>query len=161
MATALEGAGHKVVRFVSQAVITRPSLTSYRDAIRDGQSRESLLSRNSNIPWDSLARAARGGAKYLYSELTGGDHRSGWMIAWHNPLLAEWMFSKTKAAPVTIASGAAPSRLTRNGVTLVFGSLAETAGGGLYTIHGQRVGTRGRAAGVRAASPALLMPARN
>jgi predicted peptidase len=103
MATAMEGAGIKVIRFVSQTSLPKPSLTAYRDAIRGGTTRESLLSKSSNIPWDSLTRAVRGGAKYLYSELTGGDHRSGWMIAWHNPLLAEWLFSKTKAATVSIA----------------------------------------------------------
>lgn len=159
MATALEGAGHKVVRFVSQAVLTAPSLTAYRDAIRGGQTRESLLSRNSNIPWDSLARAARGGARFLYSELTGGDHRSGWMIAWHNPLLAEWMFSKVRGGGSVSLAPQTASPLTRNGATLVFGSLPEAAGGRIYSIQGRRIGIRGGGAGARFPGPALLLPA--
>lgn len=156
-ATNMEAAGHKVVRFVSQAVLTAPSLNAYRQAIAGGQTRESLLSRSSNITWDSLARAARGGAKFLYSELTGGDHRSGWMIAWHNPLLADWVFSKSKAATVTLAPVAAPGRITRNGATLAFGNLSGDVGGRLFSIQGQSLGMRGQVAGGRAGSQALLI----
>lgn len=159
-ATNMEAAGHKVVRFVSQTLLPAPGLNTYRDAIRGGRTRESLLSNNSNITWDSLARAARGGAKFLYSELTGGDHRSGWMIAWHNPLLADWVFSKSKAAPVTLAPIAGPGKTNRDGANLVFGNLsgaAGDAGGRLYSIQGQRLGLRGQAAGGRAGSPSLLL----
>lgn len=160
MATALESAGFKVVRYVSQAVITAPSLTAYRQRISSGTPREQLLNSNSNIPWDSLARAVRGGAKYLYSELTGGDHRSGWMIAWHNPLLAEWMFSKVRGgAPVTLAPRVVASPLTRNGATLIFGSLPEAAGGSLFTLEGRRIDAA-RRAGSGAQAPVLRIQSR-
>lgn len=159
MATALEGAGLKVVRFVSQAAITAPSLTAYSAAIRNGTTRESLVAKSPNIPWDSVARAVRGGAKYLYSELSGGDHRSGWMIAWHNPLLAEWMFSKVRGgASVSISPKHAASRLTRNGATLVFGSLPEVAAGRMYSIQGYRIRVIDPAGVVRARIPVLLVP---
>lgn len=143
MATALEGAGHKVVRYVSQAVLVAPNLTAYRDAIRNGQSRESLLSRNSNIPWDSLARAVRGGAKYLYSELTGGDHRSGWMIAWHNPLLAEWVFSKVKGTNVVSIVPMKHEKMgkKRESVLVLTGLNAPYVNSG-YSLTGQRLGER-------------------
>jgi poly(3-hydroxybutyrate) depolymerase len=143
MATALEGAGHKVVRFVSQTVLPAPSLTAYRDAIRAGRSRESLLSSNSNITWDSLTRAARGGAKYLYSELTGGDHRSGWMIAWHNPLLAEWMFSKVKGGNVvSIVPMPKKGQAIQQSATLVLTRLNAAAGGASYSLTGRRLTER-------------------
>ncbi len=140
MATALEGAGIKVVRIVSQTALPAPSLTAYSSAIRSGTKREDLVAKSSNIPWDSVTRAVRGGAKYLYSELTGGDHRSGWMIAWHNPLLAEWLFSKVKGSTVSIVPKDAASQKKGNGSALVFGDLQEASGGRSYSIQGQRVG---------------------
>lgn len=143
MATALEGAGHKVVRFVSQVVLPAPSLTAYRDTIRSVRSRESLLSSNSNIPWDSLARAVRGGAKYLYSELTGGDHRSGWMIAWHNPLLAEWIFSKVKGGNVvSIAPLKSEKMGKRHESVLILTGLKTPYVSIGYSLTGRRLGER-------------------
>jgi hypothetical protein len=83
---------------VSDDAFNKPGLNTYRDAIRNGTSRVDLVAKNASpVSFDSLTKAVRSGAKHIYSELTGGDHRSGWMIAWHHPLLAEWMFSKSKA----------------------------------------------------------------
>jgi predicted peptidase len=111
MTEAMEAKGIKVVRYVSDAVITSPSLSSYRDAVdKQGKNVLDLLTKNSSISWDSLTRAVVGGADHLYSELTGGDHRSGWMIAYHNPLLAVWMFSKVKGGAVSIAPRAQGSQ---------------------------------------------------
>lgn len=106
MADARERHGIKVIRYVSDAVITSPTLTSYTDAVdKQGKNVLDLLTKNAKPSWDSLTKAVRGGADHLYSELTGGDHRSGWMIAYHNPLLAVWMFSKVKGSVVSIAHG--------------------------------------------------------
>ncbi len=100
MANAIENEGYDVVRFVSDVAIPAPSLSAYRDAIANGTDPVDLVAKDpSGISWDSLTNAVKGGADYLYSELTGGDHRSGWMIAWHNPLLAMWLFSKSKEEP--------------------------------------------------------------
>ena len=98
MANAMEKINLKVVRFVSQAAITTPQLRTYSDALKNGTKAEDLCFKNPTPPvtYDSLKKAVEGGANHLYSELTGGDHRSGWMIAWHNPLMAKWMFSKVK-----------------------------------------------------------------
>ncbi len=85
-----------MVRFVNECAIDIPSLSDYRNALNNGTDPLDLVGLNaSGISWDSLSRAVEMGADYRYSELTGGDHRSGWMIAWHNPLLAAWMFSKS------------------------------------------------------------------
>jgi predicted peptidase len=103
MADARERHGIKVVRYVSDAVITSPTLTSYTDAVdKQGKNVLDLLTKNAKPSWDSLTKAVRGGADHFYSELTGGDHRSGWMIAYHNPLLAVWMFSKVKGGEVSV-----------------------------------------------------------
>jgi hypothetical protein len=53
----------------------------------------------SGISYDSLKRAVAGGEKYLYSEIIGGDHRTGWMVAFHHPLVPAWIFAQTKAPP--------------------------------------------------------------
>ena len=118
MADAVEAKGIKVVRFVSECAITSPGLSSYRDAVNRGANAIDLVAKNpSGISYDSLKRTVIGGADHLYSELTGGDHRSGWMIAYHHPLLAAWVFSKTKggmtAASLVSTPGAADSHKGR------------------------------------------------
>jgi predicted peptidase len=161
MAMHLERRGHKVVRFVSRAVLPAPSLTAYRDAIRAGRSRESLLSSNSNITWDSLTRAVRGGAKYLYSELTDGDHRSGWMIAWHNPLLAEWMFSKVKAGNVVSIVPKPKERSgVRQGAALILTRLNASAGGASYSLTGRRLAERNLEVKNRPQAQMVILPLR-
>ena len=161
MAKALEGIGIKVVRFVSQAAITGPSLSAYRDALRNGTKAVDLVGKNPTPPvtWDSLTRAVDKGANHLYSELTGGDHRSGWMIAYHNPLLARWMFSKVRgASSVTLAPRILKARSRSNRATLVFGDWTEASGNGIFSIQGRRLDAPG--AGPAARGPALLLAPR-
>ncbi len=139
MADALEGAGIKVVRFVSQAAITGPSLNDYSNRLKSGTKPEDLVFKNPSgaVTYDSLARAVDGGANYLYSELTGGDHRSGWMIAWHNPLLAKWLFSKTKEpAVVSIAYPNRPRHNPRKAAWLRALNTEAT-----YSLDGRRLQT--------------------
>ena len=95
------------------------------------------------ISYDSLRKAVMGGADHLYSELTGGDHRSGWMIAWHHPLLAGWMFSKRKGDPaVSLAPKLPWARRERNPATLVFGALPGAAGLRVFSVQGRRLESR-------------------
>lgn len=141
VATALEGAGFKVVRFVSQAAFTGPGLTTYSNALKSGTKPESLSFKSPTPPvtYDSLKRAVEQGAPYLYSEVTGGDHRSGWMIAWHNPLLAKWLFSKVRGGnAVSLAPKAYAARPSRN-ASLLFGGLPAEGAGGLFTLQGRRL----------------------
>ncbi|MEO7426709.1 MAG: hypothetical protein ABI036_16080 [Fibrobacteria bacterium] len=144
MSTALENRGIKVVRFVSQAAITTPSLTAYREALTKGTPAVDLVAKSpTGISYDSLRKAVEGGAEHLYSELTGGDHRSGWMIAWHHPLLATWMFSKSKgSAPVTLAPKAAAAHGDRGKAALVYGTVPDAAGFRFFSLQGRRLAPR-------------------
>lgn len=140
MSSAMEGRGIKVVRFVSQAAITTPSLSAYRDSLAKGVPAVNLVAKNpTGISYDSLRKAVEGGADHLYSELTGGDHRSGWMIAWHHPLLAAWMFSKVKGSTVSLAPKVVLARQGRNQANLVFGALADVAGMRGFSLLGRQV----------------------
>ncbi|MBW8890363.1 MAG: hypothetical protein JF616_21630, partial [Fibrobacteres bacterium] len=74
--TAVEAMGHPVVRFVSSANRVNPTAISY----------------------DSLTRAVYGGANYIYSEVTGGNHNAGWDAGWGEPVIPYWVLSKKKPA---------------------------------------------------------------
>ena len=106
MVTAVERKGKKVVRFVSQAYFNAPSLTIYSDTINKGKDPVAIVAKSpTGISYDSLQKAVAGGANYLYSEVTNGDHRTGWMVGWHHPLVTPWIFSKSKSVtPVAIVS---------------------------------------------------------
>jgi predicted peptidase len=162
MANAMEGRGIKVVRFVSQAAITAPSLNAYSTALKNGTKPEDLCFKNPTGPvtYDSLKKAVEGGADYLYSELTGGDHRSGWMIAWHNPLMAKWMFSKVKGgSTVSLAPKALVARREGNRTTLVFGPLSEVGEGRAFSPLGRRFDARTPGSGTTGRIT-ILQPAR-
>lgn len=163
MANALEGRGIKVVRFVSQAAITAPSLNAYSNALKNGTKAEDLCFKNPTPPvtYDSLKKAVEGGADYLYSELTGGDHRSGWMIAWHNPLMAKWMFSKVKGGSTTsIAPKALVTRREGNRTTLVFGPISTVGDGRVFSPLGRRSDARDLAGSQAVGRMLLIAPAR-
>jgi poly(3-hydroxybutyrate) depolymerase len=49
-----------------------------------------------SVSFDSLGRAVAGGSKYLYHEINGGDHGSGWHAAFFSTLLVPWLMSKSK-----------------------------------------------------------------
>lgn len=141
MMDAIEKLGKKAVRFVSKAPFNGvPSLTDYSNALNSGTNPLQLVALNpTGISWDSLGRAVRGGADYLYSEATGGDHRTGWMIAWHNPLLPTWMFSKTKdKSAVTINMARSAPMPSRNTLLLWNGEAPRAITEG-WTVLGGRV----------------------
>ena len=157
-ALALENHHYKVVRMVSQAVITSPSLSAYRDALKTRKAEE-LIFNNPTAPvtYDSLKHAVELGVPYLYSELTGGDHRSGWMIAWHNPLLAKWLFSKVRGGnSVSLSPKAAAARPSRN-ASLIFGALPGDPGGKIFSVQGQRLEAGAWVARPGAHGPLLLV----
>lgn len=60
------------------------------------------------ISVDSLKKAVAGGVKYLYTEITGGDHGSGWHEAFDSPNLVPWVMSKSKAEGVSTFTWPAP-----------------------------------------------------
>jgi poly(3-hydroxybutyrate) depolymerase len=158
MSKAFESRGIKVFRFVSQTALPAPSLGAYRNALAQGASVQSLVARNSNVPYDSLKRAVASGQNHIYSELTGGDHRSGWMIAWHHPLVAEWAFSKVKPSPVHSIAPRSPKR-DRIRPRLVFGDASEVYGVGSFTIQGRWLDSPGSERAF-ARGPQILLPSR-
>ncbi|MBN1760913.1 MAG: hypothetical protein JW863_21480 [Chitinispirillaceae bacterium] len=78
--TAVIRAGFPVVHYTSSAMMRNPT----------------------GISDDSLWKAVSGGAPYLYSEITGGDHKAGWMEAWYHPMIIQWLFSKSKVNRETV-----------------------------------------------------------
>ena len=84
--------GRPIVRFVSSANQVNPtaiSLDSLRKAVYVTQE------------------------NFLYSEITGGVHNSGWLEAWRHPMLTDWVFSKQKVGGVTVS-------LTNDAITKPF-----------------------------------------
>ncbi|MEO7426123.1 MAG: PHB depolymerase family esterase [Fibrobacteria bacterium] len=77
--TAVEKLGYPVVRYISSQYRVNPTVVSN----------------------DSLAKAVKGGANFLYSEIIGGNHFAGWNEGWAHPLIPGWVFSKTKPASTT------------------------------------------------------------
>ena len=155
MMDAFEKLGKKVVRFVSQAPFNgKPSLTDYSNALKSGTDPLKLVALNpSGISWDSLARAVKGGSDFLYSLAAGGDHRTGWMIAFHNPLLPTWMFSKTKdRGSVTLAPRLKARRGKEGNLLILEESLPDGIIGG-WSPLGRRMG----AAGTAGIAPILLI----
>jgi predicted peptidase len=66
------------------------------------------MSNPTAISVDSLRKAVAAGVKYLYSEITGGDHGSGWHAAFDSPMLVPWVMSKSKALGVSTFTWPAP-----------------------------------------------------
>ncbi len=86
LVSAVEAAKIDVSQFVSGANMANPTAISV----------------------DSLRKAVAAGQKYLYSEITGGDHGSGWHAAWDSPILVPWIMSKSKANGVSTFTWPAP-----------------------------------------------------
>lgn len=151
---AVEGKGTKVVRFVSQAFIANPSRTAYDDALRSGTKPLDMVAKNpAGISYDSLQRAVSGGADYLYSEVAGGDHRTGWMVAFHHPLLAAWLFSKSKPSNTVSISPRPSGRGAFGRAEAVFGPVSAGADA-VYSPLGRRVGVPSR----NAPTPVFRLP---
>jgi hypothetical protein len=94
------------------------------------------------ISYDSLKRAVEGGADYLYSEVKGGDHRTGWMIAFHHPLVPQWLFSKTKEVPTEVVSfrQAYPVHSRKN-TLLILPYFSGNSNRQFYTLQGRKIST--------------------
>lgn len=139
-ALGLENRGHKVVRVVCEYDIN--SSAAWRSEIAKGGKPEDIIFKNAKAPvtLDSLKRAIASGAKFIYTEMTGGNHEAGWIGAAHNPLLATWAFSKVKGGTtVSLAPRVSGALMKRNGVYLSYGKLIDPTDGHVSTLLGQRV----------------------
>jgi len=144
MAKGLENHNHKVVRIVVDFNINTPA--GWRTAMQGATDPTTVAYKNIRAPLtvDSLRRAINGGADFLYTELTGGNHEAGWMGAAHNPLVAAWAFSKVKggAPPVSLAPKAGKTVARRNGSVLSIGVLTrwtDQGAMGFYDIQGRNL----------------------
>jgi predicted peptidase len=142
MVEAIEKTGIKFVRFISDCWKDSPTLTTYSDAIRNGTDPITMVAKNPDgISYDSLKRAVDGGVNYLYSEVKGGDHRTGWMVAFHHPLVPKWLFSKSKATSAAAAVSFKPVQ-TQNAVKntlMVLPYTSEISNGPIYSLQGKKV----------------------
>lgn len=86
LVSAVEQAAIPVVRFVSGRNMANPT----------------------GISVDSLRKAVANGSLYLYSEITNGDHGSGWLEAYESPMLVPWLMSKSRVNGKTVFSWPAP-----------------------------------------------------
>jgi hypothetical protein len=118
MSQALENHKNPVVRVVVDFNINSPA--GWQSALQGGTKPEEVAFKNAKAPvtLDSLRRAIQGGANYIYTELTGGNHEAGWMGAAHNPLLATWAFSKVKGGSTVSIGLKKPQRSPFHGYSI-------------------------------------------
>ncbi|HLP41906.1 MAG TPA: hypothetical protein VK465_10395 [Fibrobacteria bacterium] len=159
MAQGLDNHGYMVVRVVCDFNINNPS--AWRSSLQTaGGNAEAVAFKNAKAPvtLDSLRRAIDAGARYLYTELTGGNHEAGWMGAAHNPLLAKWAFSKVRGGgPATsLAPKAGVIRKQRNGAMLTY-IFPEVSNGPISTLLGRRIGPGSPGNGSAPARQPLLL----
>jgi hypothetical protein len=69
---------------------------------------DSMMLHPTGITNDSLRKTVETGALRLFSQVTNGTHSQGWMIAWYNPYLVPWVFSKSKVNGQTVVTWPAP-----------------------------------------------------
>ena len=60
------------------------------------------------ISVDSLNRAIAGGARYLATWITSGNHNSGWQTCFYSPSFVPWLMSKSKVNGQTVFTWPAP-----------------------------------------------------
>ena len=60
------------------------------------------------VSLDSLGRAVAASSRYLYHEINGGDHASGWHAAFFSTLLVPWLMSKSKVNGQIVFTWPAP-----------------------------------------------------
>jgi poly(3-hydroxybutyrate) depolymerase len=146
MAAGLDNHGYKVVRVVCDFTINNPA--AWKTALQTaGGNAEAVAFKNAKAPVtvDSLRRAIDAGARYLYTELTGGNHEAGWMGAAHNPLLARWAFSKVRGGATVSLAPRAGKAWKRNGSVLAIGGLApsEALAHGAFALTGRSLASQG------------------
>ena len=118
LVAAVEQAGMPVVKFYSSLD------ASYR-----------ITNVTGIVSLDSLNRAVVNGAKYLYSEVNGGDHGSSWHECFFHPLLVPWLMSKSKVNQAIKFTWPAPGPVSVS-QSAVRRPSAPAASGALAIAHG-------------------------
>ena len=78
---------------------------------------DSMMLHPTGITNDSLRKTVEAGALRLFSQVTNGTHTQGWMIAWYNPYLVPWVFSKSKVNGQTVVTWPAPGPASTTAVS--------------------------------------------
>jgi len=110
-------AGVPVIHYASKAYMNTPTLISS----------------------DSLAKAVAAGAKYLFSDVTGGDHASGWLEAYNSPNLVPWLMSKSRVNGNLVFTWPAPgpaSATTAINPGMKANSTSKNSGKTRLSLHG-------------------------
>ena len=139
MVAAIEQTGIKFLRLTSDVALKSPGLTSYRDALKNGTSAVDLVAKNLVPSYDSLKRAVAGGTRYLYQEITDGDHRTAWMVAFHHPLVTGWIYSKVRGSASVTLAPRAEAPMMRSRAIVSFGNLPDAAGNRIFSLSGRRL----------------------
>lgn len=50
---------------------------------------------DSNVPWEAIENKARNHSRFLFCEISDGQHHNSWTFAWENPEMPSWLFSKS------------------------------------------------------------------
>lgn len=164
MVAAIEKTGIKFLRFVSDCWKNNPTLTTYSDAIRNGTDPVTMVAKNPDgISYDSLKRAVEGGVNYIYSEVKGGDHRTGWMVAFHHPLVPQWLFSKSKNMPsteVVVQNRQIQMEKTSRNTFIVFPDFSRNLNHQYYSLQGRKIADYSVKIDYRIGSPVIAVPLR-
>jgi predicted esterase len=141
MSTALVNHHYPVLRITNDMVINTPA--GWLSEIQKGTRPENIIYKNSVPSYDSVSRAVDAGAKYLYQMITGATHEDSRINANHNPLLAEWAFSKVKGGGtskvsfVPVFSRPAETGPRPHTTVLTFGSPAGVTTDRTFTLLGR------------------------
>lgn len=165
MVEAMERTGITFLRFVSDCWRNSPTLTTYSDAIRGGTDPITMVAKNPDgISYDSLEWAVDGGVDYIYSEVKGGDHRTGWMVAFYHPLVPKWLFSKSKnkdATEIAASQRQIQKREIKKNTIILFPEFSRNLNNQYYSLQGRKiVRYNAEIEKINSASPVISVPLR-
>lgn len=80
----------------------------------------SIASRS--ISADSVAKKVAGGSRYLYTDITNGNHNGSWNLCFVDPVLVPWVMSKSKVNGKTVFTWPAPGPSSSTSVSRVHGA---------------------------------------
>lgn len=102
---------------VNNTITAGTPVVKFYSGLTTGSPPFNIINITGVVTLDSLGRAVAGGSQYLYSEINGGDHGSGWHEPFYHTMLVPWLMSKSKVNGQIIFTWPAPGPRT---VTSVF-----------------------------------------
>ncbi|HAJ80768.1 MAG TPA: hypothetical protein DCO75_13480 [Fibrobacteres bacterium] len=140
MDTALVNHDYPALRVDCDMVVTTPA--EWTSEIQKGTKPQDIIFKNSTPSYDSVCKAVDAGAKYIFQMITDATHEDSRLNANHNPLLAQWAFSKvkggaTKVSFVPIVSRFSEPMQSQYGTFLTFVGPSHLANGTIFTALGR------------------------